>query len=200
MMWSTCSLLYVATFATTLPSALAEGDPEVKRPNMLQVALPKPRTLRGDAGALRTGTAARQLPTAADRLIALRGGRHAPKFSDALPMASTMALHGLLIGGFGYQANSALGVGAAVLLVTSAALSVSANFPAYMAGVHLALLLQAGSAVTFGAQAARATLAQLQGAKMCGASAKLLPYTVMSASSIGALGAMRRFKPKKALP
>ena len=100
--------------------------------------------------------------------------------------------------GCGFYAKDVLGMSAAALLVASASLSVSGNFPAYMTGVHIALLLQAGSAGLFGVQAARAGLAQLQGAKMCSVSGKVLPYAVMSASSIGALGAMKKSKPKKA--
>ena len=145
-----------------------------------------------------SATSASALSIQPDRLIALRGGGTAPAFADAAPMAGVMALHGLCMAGCGFYAKDVLGMSAAALLVASASLSVSGNFPAYMTGVHIALLLQAGSAGLFGVQAARAGLAQLQGAKMCSVSGKVLPYAVMSASSIGALGAMKKSKPKKA--
>ena len=112
-------------------------------------------------------------------------------------MASAIALHGLCLAGCGYQVQSTFGMGAASFLLLSAGLSVSGNFPAYMAGVHIALLLQAGCTAAFSVQAAKCGLAQLQGAKMCGTAARLVPYSVMSASSFGVLGAMQRFKPKK---
>ena len=123
------------------------------------------------------------------RLLALRGGATAPSFSEAVPFAGAVALHGLCLAGCGYQAQSTLGMGAAVLLAASAGLSVSGNFPAYMAGVHIALLLQAGSAATFGVQAVRFGLAQT--------GAKFLPYAVMASSSVGALMAEQKLKPKK---
>lgn len=131
-------------------------------------------------------------------LVALRGGGTAPSAAAAAPLASAMALHGLCLGAAGYYAQDTLGLGAAALLVASAGLSISGNFPAYMTGVHVALLLQAGSAGVFGVQAARAGLASLQGAKMCGVAGKLLPYAVASVSSVAALGAMSKLKPKKA--
>ena len=108
-----------------------------------------------------------------------------------------MAVHGLCLGACAMKVSSSIGIGVAVALVASAGLTVSQNFPAYMAGVHLALLLQAGSAGMFGVQAARAGLAQVQGAKMCSLTEKLLPYAVMCSSSIVGLGGLKKFKPKK---
>ena len=131
------------------------------------------------------------------RLLSLRGGGTAPKASDVAPLASAVALHGLCLVGCGFYAQSSLGKTLGAALVASAPLVVSQNFPAYMVGVHVALLLQVGSAGAFGVQAARAGLAQLQGAKMCSVAGKLLPYAVMSASSVGTFGAMSKLKPKK---
>ena len=78
-------------------------------------------------------------------------------------------------------------------LAASRAASVSGNFPAYMTGVHVALLLQAGSSAAFGVQALRslgdAALAE-----------KRLLLVAMSSSGVAALSAMRKFKPKKAVP
>ena len=150
-----------------------------------------------DASALQP-RAAPARPEVLDRLVTLRGGGTAPAFADAAPMVSAMALHGFFLGGCGSYVNSVFGMSAAAIIVASAGLSVSGNFPAYMTGVHIALLLQAGSAATFGVQAARAGIAQLQGAKMCGICGKLVPYAAMSASSVCALGAMKKLKPKKA--
>ena len=129
--------------------------------------------------------------------LRLRGGGTAPALSDAAPMASVMAVHGLCLGACSLYVKSPLGVGAAAALVASAGLTISGNFPAYMAGVHIALLLQGGSAGLYGFQAARAGLAHLQGAKMCGLSEKLLPYAAMSMGSAAALSGLSRFKPKK---
>ena len=123
----------------------------------------------------------------------LRGGGTAPGFSEAAPMAGVMAIHGLCLGACGLYVKSTFGMGAAAALVASAGLTVSGNFPAYMAGVHIALLLQAGSAGVFGVQAAR----QLQGATMCSITEKLLPYAAMSVGSAAALGGLKQFKPKK---
>ena len=114
-------------------------------------------------------------------------------------MASVMAIHGLFLAGSGCYINSALGMGAGFGLVGCAGLSASGSFSAYMTGVHLALLLQGGTAATFGVQACRASIAQVQGAKMCSSVACLLPYVAMSVSSVAALNAMKRFKPKKKL-
>ena len=116
----------------------------------------------------------------------LRGGGTAPRFSDAAPMAGVMAVHGLCLGACGLYVKSSFGMGAAAALVASAGLTVSGNFPAYMAGVHIALLLQAGSAGVFGIQALRCP------------TEKLLPLAAMSVGSAAALGGLKQFKPKKA--
>jgi hypothetical protein len=135
------------------------------------------------------------MPLAALRF---RGGRTAPSFAAAAPMAGVMAAHGVCLGACGLYVKSSLGMGAAAALLASAGLSVSGSFPAYMAGVHLALLLQAGTASFFGVQTARCALAQLQGAKMCAVAENLLPYAAMSIGSVAALGGLSKFKPKKA--
>jgi hypothetical protein len=147
--------------------------------------------------ALTSAAAFRSAAPTQPRYALLRGGASAPKFSDAAPMASVMTVHALCLGACAMKVSSSIGMGVAVALVASAGLTVSQNFPAYMAGVHLALLLQAGSAGVFGVQAARAGLAQVQGAKMCSLTEKLLPYAAMTASSIVGLGGLKKFKPKK---
>lgn len=159
-----------------------------------------PLLLLGTVGALRQSNVRATPALTASRVIVLRGGAGgtAPAFSDAAPMASAIALHSLCLAGCGYGVKSRFGMGAAALLFASAGLTASGNFPAYMAGVHVALLLQAGAAATFTVQTLKCSLAQLQGAKMCSTAAKLVPYAVMSASSVGVLGAMQKLKPKKA--
>ena len=136
-------------------------------------------------------------PATDSKLLALRGGGTAPSFADAAPMATVMALHGAALGVCAYYSQSTFGAASAAILVASAGMAVSSNFPAYMTGVHIALLLQVGSAGVFGVQAARCGLAQLQGAKMCAMANALPVYSVMSAGSVATLGAMKKFKPKK---
>lgn len=154
-----------------------------------------PRIIMTAREPLRIILTASEPPRALMRVTALRGGGSAPKPADAAGLASAVALHGLCLAGCGYAAGSSLGMGAAAALLASAGLTVSGNFPAYMAGVHVALLLQAGSAGVFGVQAARAGLARLQ--SMNGLADKLLPYTAMSLSSAIVLGKMKQLKPKK---
>ena len=113
-------------------------------------------------------------------------------------MATAMAMHGLLLATAGYYTSSVFGLGAGAAIVACAGLSVSGSFPAYMAGVHFALLLEGGSAALFGVQAARCGLASLQGAKYCASASNGLIKAAMGASSVAALDAMKRFKPKKA--
>ena len=134
------------------------------------------------------------VPASTTTLIKLRGGgKTAPSAAAAAPMATAMATHAALLAGCGYFANSPMGMGLGIALAASAAASVSGNFPAYMTGVHVALLLQAGSSAAFGVQALRslgdAALAE-----------KRLLLVAMSSSGVAALSAMRKFKPKKAVP
>jgi len=122
----------------------------------------------------------------------LRGGgkpparaiKRAPEIKQAAPIASVMAVHGVILSRC--YAGSTFGMAFAATLVTCAGLSMSGSYPAYMAGVHVALLLQAGSVGVCGVQAIRAL--QSPNAPLCAAA---------SVASVAALCAMKRFKPKR---
>lgn len=131
-------------------------------------------------------------------VLTLRGGKApppakslAPGFAAAVPVASAMAAHGAFLAGCGSYlgGNQGTVLGLALPIVACAGLSVSGNFPAYMAGVHIALLMQAGAVATFGVKACRAALQQN--------SNTALVYCAMSAGSLAALYAEKKLKPPK---
>jgi hypothetical protein len=130
------------------------------------------------------------LTGSASKALILRGGGSAPSPRQAAPLATAVAANAALLAGYATYAQSPFGMGAAIVLAASAAASASGNFGAYMAGVHVALLLQAGSVGAFSFNAARLAL-------QSGASQRLAVNMAMSSGSVAALGAMMRFKPKK---
>lgn len=129
----------------------------------------------------------------AGRLSALRGGAAAsaavakrvpPSLPEVLPSAAVMAAHGLMLAGCGMAGAGPIGTATGLTMLTCAGLTCAGSMPAYMVGVHVALLVQLVSASGFAVQAARSSLVPPV-------------WSAMSVSSAAAFGAMYKLKPKK---
>ena len=165
-------------------------------------ASPAPGRHKTTPGRLETSLAQhpqRRLPSSQyTRLAALRGGassitvaaspsvKQAPQLKEAGPVVAVMAAHGLLLIGCGACGTGVVGTATGLTMVTCAGLTATGSYAAYMAGVHVALLVQLVSTGAFAVQATRATLTPPV-------------WSIMSTSSIAAFAGTSKQSKQKAI-
>lgn len=132
------------------------------------------------------------LPDQAVAVGLLRGGAAAPSRAAAAPCAAAFAAHGLFFATAGYGAGF-FGAATGTALVACAAATVAGGYKSYMIGVHSALLLQLLAGGVYGFQACRACFVPAM-------HGELSHYATLVASSVGALFAEMKLKPKKGKP